>query len=84
MRCEACGKPMPLDGRWYISCDECFHVYLTEQDLIDATNKLNREINEATGMGTEAPTFNGEPLPEIPMVSSGADVHYCPCCLHSF
>lgn len=80
MNCYGCNKPMPLDGAFYRYCFECGHVYVTARDLIEAHNKLNREVNEATGEAT----FNGETLPEIPMVESGDEIGYCPCCLHNF
>lgn len=69
--CYSCGRhePVPLDG-YYRICAECFHVYVTEQELIDGHNAL--VLSMAEGMH------------EVPTVSRGVDVFACPKCIHDF
>lgn len=58
----------------YIQCFECRHVYITEQDFVDAFNDITRQANdeyERAGMQSRAP-----------LVTTGEEVTFCGLCLH--
>jgi hypothetical protein len=57
----------------YQYCLECGHVYVTEQDLMDAYNAIIREMRKTS----EEP----EHLQEK---TSGKDIYFCQCCIHDF
>lgn len=58
----------------YIQCFECRHVYMTEQDFVDAFNDITQQANdeyERAGMQSRAP-----------LATTGEEVTFCGLCLH--
>ncbi|MGN9782804.1 hypothetical protein ACTMTF_15330 [Nonomuraea sp. ZG12] len=86
--CWSCYKdePFPTTGGVYIVCFECGHIYVTEQDLVDAYNLEIQEINRQSAReradGFEHLYSSG--LPELPMKTSGDSIRFCQHCLHDF
>lgn len=68
--CYTCNRHEPVPPDYYRICIECFHVYATEQELIDAHNALALSMAEGAH--------------ETPTVSRGVDVFSCPKCIHDF
>lgn len=73
-------QPVP-EAPWkpgdYLKCYECWHTYVTEQDLIDEYNKMNAELI----------TFNieGEQVfHKLPEVTVASEIKFCPICAHDF
>jgi hypothetical protein len=74
VRCHIHDEDEKVIGSFLV-CFECKHVYMTEQELIDAYNEV-RELSKAplkeAGMRTD----------HIVPVTSADDVSYCGLCLH--
>jgi hypothetical protein len=39
--CYSCGKHEPIPEKFYRLCGECFHVFVTEEELLEADAKAS-------------------------------------------
>jgi hypothetical protein len=78
--CWSCGTDEP-DEPCYQSCLECGHIYRTEQELVDAHNKIINELNAQHDHHRECdPLWCGP----IPCVTGAGQIFHCALCLHDF
>lgn len=75
MTCE----PLPADNSHYQVCGECFHVFVTADELLT----MHNEKSKATySRFRDDPVFGGgeEWKPETDV----NNVYFCPVCVHDF
>ncbi|MEU4726501.1 hypothetical protein AB0G06_43480 [Nonomuraea dietziae] len=77
--CWSCNKdePIPPSGA-YVVCFECGHVYATEQDLIDAYNRIVTEMN------ADGARRYGDAHQPIALRTSADGIYFCQHCIHDF
>lgn len=71
----------PPEAPWkpgdYLKCYECWHTYVTEQDLIDEYNKMNAEMITFDIEGEQV-------FHELPELTDAKLIKFCPLCAHDF
>lgn len=74
--CYSCNRHEPIPPEYYRMCHECFHVYVTEKELVDEHNALLRNLGATVAglVSLEKPLF----------IKAGIDVWTCPKCIHDF
>lgn len=70
MRCEACGKPMPMDAFAYLTCGECWHVWYSEEEFLEHWRSTWRDLHLSTGDWQDLMSVKAE------------EIFACPCCSH--
>lgn len=72
-RCCAHGVDEPWAEDDFKFCYECWHVFRTEQDLVDAHNRSVRE---------DQLYFKGTDM--LVLATSADTIYSCPYCIHDF
>lgn len=67
-------EPVPEGVTPYRRCGECWHIFVTEQELIDADNEMMNSI-----VGIE----DGDGIVPLPKVKAD-QIWVCPVCCHDF
>lgn len=78
MACE----PLPADNSHYQVCGECFHVFVSADELLTMHNEKSKE---AYDKWASDPVFGvvGKPQPFQPETDVN-NVYFCPVCVHDF
>lgn len=74
----------PWNDSYYCVCGECFHVYKTEQELVDEYNRVTGEMNADPDRDKFPAPGAKVPRDPIPPKTSGDDIHFCQFCMHDF
>jgi hypothetical protein len=76
-------EPAPKGANVYRECGECFHVYLTEEDLqredLLIRNQMWQSDIRAKLGGPESGVHDNVPQP-----TPGSEIYSCPLCTHDF
>jgi len=71
-------KEEPTVAEPYMGCGECWHIWNTEQELMDDYNKMMDEIEQEVNEGYT------EPIAIFIRKTNGWQLMTCPLCSHDF
>lgn len=72
----------PVPDKYYKICPECWHCFVTEQELIAKDLKARKETVRSQSWINDL--LNIKPWNNLESAESGEDITICPECSHDF